>query len=90
MEKDIDDWKRRMSGCSRKKEWWLGNQLTEEDDEGNAVEDQDVGHVGDACVVQQEHLLLGGTHEEETGGIEQLQKRNQVSIILHIPHQLEK
>lgn len=68
----------------RKKKWWPGDQLTEEDEEGHAVKDQDVGHVGDACVVQHEHLFLGGAHEEEARGREQLQ-RKQVSMNLHTP-----
>lgn len=87
VEEDVDDWKRRMSWCSKKeKRGDQGNQLTEEEEESDAVEDQDVGYVGDACVVQQKHLFLGGAHEEEAGGIEQLRKRKQVSIILDIPN----
>lgn len=68
----------------------VGNQLTEEEEESDAVEDQNVGYVGDACVVQQDHLFLGGAHEEEAGGIEQLRKRKQVSIMLDIPHRPER
>jgi len=44
----------------------------EEDEEGEAVENEDVGDVRDACVGDELHLLFCGTHEEEARGIEQL------------------
>lgn len=48
-------------------------ELTEEEDECDAVQDQDVGDVVDVRVAEELHLLLCCTHEEESGGVEQLQ-----------------
>lgn len=42
----------------------------EEDEEGKAVKDEDIGDVGDACVGDELHLLFRSTHKEETGGVE--------------------
>ena len=44
----------------------------EEEQEGNAVEEEDVRDVGDAGVGQEVHLFLRGAHEKEAGSIEQL------------------
>lgn len=46
-------------------------QLTEEHQEGKAVEDQDVGDMSDTSLGQQQHLLLSGAHEEKTTSIQQ-------------------
>ena len=47
------------------------SQLTEEHKEGKAVEDQDIGDMGDTGLRQEQHLLLGSTHEKEATGIQQ-------------------
>lgn len=42
---------------------------TEEEDECNAKQDQDVGHVGDSGVIEELHLLFGCAHEKEARGV---------------------
>lgn len=49
-----------------------GRRLTEEEDKGDAVQDQDVRYVGNASVAKELHLLFCGAHEQETRGIEKL------------------
>lgn len=49
--------------------------LTEEKQKGDAVQDEDVRHMGDMRVGENLHLLLGGTHEEETGGIKEKRRK---------------
>lgn len=44
----------------------------EKEEEGDAVEDEDVGDVGDMGVGEESHLFFRGTHEEEAGGVEEL------------------
>ena len=44
----------------------------EEEEEGNAVEDEDVGDVGDVGVGEEDHLFFCGAHEEEAGGVQEL------------------
>jgi hypothetical protein len=44
----------------------------EEDDEGEAVEDEDVGDVRDVRRGDEGHLLFVGAEEEEAGGVEEL------------------
>lgn len=44
----------------------------EEDEEGEGIEDEDVGNVGYASVGYHLHLLFCGAHEEEAGGVEEL------------------
>ena len=50
----------------------MGRRLTEEEDKGNAIQDQDVRYVGNASVAKELHLLFCGAHEQETRGIEKL------------------
>lgn len=45
----------------------------EEQEEGQAEEDEDVGDVVEAGVGNEFHLLLGGAHEEEARGEEELE-----------------
>ena len=45
----------------------------EEEEEGDAVEDEDVGDVGDVGVGEEGHLFFCGAHEEEAGGVEELE-----------------
>lgn len=47
-------------------------QLTEEEDESNAEQDQNVRNVHDSSTFEQQHLFFGGTHEQETGGVQKL------------------
>jgi hypothetical protein len=42
----------------------------QEDEEGKAVENEDVGDVGYPRVRNELHLLFGGSHKKESGGIE--------------------
>lgn len=44
-------------------------------EEGDGVEDEDVGDVGDVVGGEEGHLLFGGAHEEETGCVEELKTR---------------
>lgn len=44
----------------------------EVEEEGDGVEDEDVGDVGDVCVGEEFHLFFCGAHEEEAGGVEKL------------------
>jgi len=44
----------------------------EEEQEGDAVEDEDVGDVGDVGAGEEEHLFFGGAQEEESGCVEEL------------------
>lgn len=44
-------------------------KLTEEHKEGEAVENQDVGDMGDTGLRQEQHLLFGCTQEEEATGV---------------------
>ena len=44
----------------------------QEKQEGDGVEDQDVGDVGDVGVGEEFHLFFRGAHEEEAGGVEEL------------------
>lgn len=46
----------------------------EEEEEGDRVEDEDVRDVGYAGVGEEVHLFFCGTHEEETGSIEELKE----------------
>ena len=47
-----------------------GNE--EEEQEGYAVEDEDVRNVRDVGGSQQGHLFFGGAHEEEAGCVKEL------------------
>jgi hypothetical protein len=44
----------------------------EEEQEGDAVEDEDVGDVGDVGAGEEEHLFFRGTQEEEASCVEEL------------------
>ena len=44
----------------------------EEDEEGEGVEDEDVGDVVHAGGFDESHLFFGSAHEEEAGGVEEL------------------
>lgn len=44
----------------------------EEGEEGETVEDQDVGNVVNARIADKSHLLFSGAHEEESRGVQQL------------------
>lgn len=44
----------------------------EKEQEGDTVEEEDVGGVGDVCRGEEDHLFFSGTHEEEAGGVEEL------------------
>jgi len=44
----------------------------EEEQEGDAVEDEDIGDVGYAGAGEEGHLFFSGAHEEETGCVEKL------------------
>ena len=44
----------------------------EVEEEGDAVEDEDVGDVGYACGREVGHLFFCCAHEEEAGGVEEL------------------
>ena len=46
----------------------------EEEEEGQAVENENVGNGIHGGLVNELHLLFGGTHEEEAGGIEKLEE----------------
>lgn len=46
----------------------------EEREEGQAIEDKNIRDMIHAGVGDKVHLLLRGTHEEETGSVEQLHK----------------
>lgn len=48
-------------------------------EEGDGVDEQDVGDVGDGLGAEEGHLLLGGGEEEEAGGVEELQRHRRVS-----------
>lgn len=55
----------------------LGVDVKEDIDEeveekGDRVEDEDVGDVGDVGGGEEGHLFLGGAHEEEAGGVQEL------------------
>ena len=41
----------------------------EEDEEGEAVENEDIGDVSDTCIGDELHLLFGSSHEEEPGSV---------------------
>lgn len=44
----------------------------QEEEEGNAIDDEDVGDVGDAEGGEEGHLLFCGAHEEEAGCVKEL------------------
>lgn len=44
-----------------------------EEKEGDAVENEDVGDVGDVSGREEYHLFFRGAHEEEAGGVEELE-----------------
>jgi hypothetical protein len=46
-------------------------ELTEEEQEADAVQDQNVGDVGDMVVTEKLHLFFGGAHEEEATCVQQ-------------------
>ena len=46
----------------------------EEEQEGYAIEDEDVGDVRDVGGGEEGHLLFGGAHEEEAGCVEELEE----------------
>lgn len=46
----------------------------EEEKEGDAVKDEDVGDVGDVGGGEEFHLFFRGAHEEEAGGVEELER----------------
>ena len=49
----------------------VGQELTEEQQEADAVQNQNVRNVSDVMIAQELHLLLGGAHEQESTGVEQ-------------------
>ena len=46
-------------------------QLTEEQQEADAVQNENVRNVSNVVVAQKLHLLLGGAHEQEATGVKQ-------------------
>lgn len=44
-------------------------------EEGNAVEEEDVGDVSHVCGGEELHLLFSGAHEEVARGVEELSQR---------------
>jgi hypothetical protein len=56
------------------------SRLTEEHEEGEAVQNQDVCNMSNFGLRQKQHLLFGGAQEEEATGIQQ-ERRQELEAV---------